>query len=158
MINWSDINPRYFEKFIYFLLGREGYRNISWYGRGGGDGGRDVAATTYEELPFGLGYERKWIFQCKKWSKMPSPGNILNECAKAKQHKPDFWVLAIPVNATANMIDYFNNLGDSYNFKTILIPLEKIEEMLHKYPELIGVLETGNLPGEGEYKDDLFKI
>ncbi|WP_339294325.1 restriction endonuclease [Paenibacillus sp. FSL W7-1279] len=149
MINWKKINARYFEKFIYHMLGFEGFRNIDWYGRGGGDQGRDVTCTTYEELPFGLGYERKWVFQCKKWSRMPSQGDIYNECAKAKIHNPDFWVMAIPVDASANMIDYFKNLGESFGFKVVLIPLVKLEEMLYKYPDLLQVLETGELPNVG---------
>lgn len=148
MIDWNKINSRYFEKFIFHALGFEGFRNLYWYGCGGADRGRDVIGTTYEELPFGLGYERTWVIQCRKWSRMPSQGNIYNECSKVKEHSPDFWVLAIPVNPSANMIDYFKKLEYSFNFKTILMSLAKIEEVLYKYPDLNAVLKTGSLPNQ----------
>lgn len=71
MINWDSINPRYFEKFIFHVLGKKGFRNREWFGRGGGDKGRDVVAKYYVELPFNLGFEQTWIFQCKREKRMP---------------------------------------------------------------------------------------
>ncbi|WP_255259308.1 restriction endonuclease [Bacillus toyonensis] len=69
MINWDTVNPRHFEKFIFHVLAKKGFKNREWYGRGGSDRGRDVVATYYVELPFNLGYEQKWIFQCKRVKK-----------------------------------------------------------------------------------------
>jgi len=148
VIDWKTIDARYFEKFIYHALGYEGFRNLLWFGRGGSDKGRDVVGTTYEELPFGLGYERKWVFQCKKWAKMPSPGTLFDEISKASQHVPDFWVLSIPLNATSDMIDYLSRLEHNFRFKIILMPLVAIEEIIHKYPQLVNVLKYGDLPFE----------
>lgn len=71
-INWSEIDNRHFEKFIYYLLAYEGkFFQRMWFGKGGGDKGRDIVAKNFEQLPFRLGYERKWVFQCKKWKKRP---------------------------------------------------------------------------------------
>jgi hypothetical protein len=146
LIQWSNIKARNFEKFVYSMLGYEGFKNLKWFGKGGGDEGRDIIATRYEELPFNLGYERKWIFQCKKWAKMPTSNKIINEIATASQHNPDFWVLVIPVDPTSSMIDFFERIEQSYRFKIILIPLAAIEGILHKYPRLINLLENGHLP------------
>ncbi|RKD25138.1 hypothetical protein BEP19_04800 [Ammoniphilus oxalaticus] len=150
MIDWGKIDARNFEKFVYYSLGFEGFRNLQWMGKGGGDAGRDIVATTYEELPFNLGYERDWIFQCKKWKRMPSQNVIFNEISKAAQHHPDFWVLVIPVDPTAGMIDFFKRIEINYNFKTILFPLSSIESIVYKYPDLKHVLENGNLPDRGD--------
>lgn len=152
LINWREVKARNFEKFIYHFLESEGFENRKWFGQGGGDRGRDIVATRHEKLPFNLGYNRKWIFQCKKWSRMPRNIDIVNELMTASQHKPDFWVLVIPVEPSASVIDYFNELdrNNPFNIRVILIPLVAIEEILHKRPELRHVLEKGYLPGGKE--------
>lgn len=152
LINWKEVQASNFEKFIYHSLGFEGFKKREWFGRGGSDRGRDVVATRYEDLPYGLGYERTWIFQCKKWRRMPNNLQIQTEIATAAQHHPDFWVMVVPLNPPANTIDYFKNLQRSYPFKIILMPLVAIEEILHKRPELRHVLEKGHLP-EGNETD-----
>lgn len=154
MIDWKQVHPNHFEKFVYYTISKLNFRNRQWFGKGGGDRARDVVATTYEELPFNLGYERKWIFQCKKWVRFPANHVILNEIATAKQHSPDFWVLVIPVNLTANQLDYIANLNTSYPFKIIVIPLSSIEEIIKSYPETKDILLNGTFivgeEGEGE--------
>jgi hypothetical protein len=149
LIEWNKVDPTHFEKFIYYTISKLGFRNRAWFGRGGGDRGRDVVATTYEELPFNLGYERKWIFQCKKWARMPSSNIIINEISTALQHSPDFWVLVIPVELTASQIDFIQFLNNSYSFKIIAIPLSSIEEIIREYPETLDILINGTLI-EGE--------
>jgi hypothetical protein len=145
LITWSEINPKHFEKFIYYTLSKIGFTNREWFGRGGGDRGRDIVGTTFERLPFNLGYERKWIFQCKKWAKMPPKNMIINEILAASQHSPDFWVLVIPIELTSSQLDYINHLNNNYEFKIIVMPLAAIEEILHDYPETINILINGSL-------------
>ncbi|KON88872.1 hypothetical protein AF332_20095 [Sporosarcina globispora] len=151
MIDWEKVHPTHFEKFIFYTISKIGFKNRQWFGRGGGDRGRDVVATTYEELPFNLGYERKWIFQCKKWVRMPANHIIMNEILTASQHSPDFWVLVIPVDLTASQIDYIQFLNQSQPFKIIAIPLSSIEEIIRVYPETKDILINGTLI-EGEDK------
>ncbi|WP_339192034.1 restriction endonuclease [Paenibacillus sp. FSL E2-0230] len=143
VLNWVDIDPRYFEKFVYRALQLEGFHNMEWHGRGGADRGRDVVAFSTEVLPFGLSYEIKWIFQCKKWRKFPSHAEILNEVSKAEQHSPDIWVLVIPVDATSSMIDYFKFLQNSKSYKVKLMPLIDVESIINKHPKLEKVLLEG---------------
>ncbi|GHH98637.1 restriction endonuclease [Neobacillus kokaensis] len=146
-INWSEVNHQHFEKFIYYLLAFEGhFYNRMWFGKGGGDKGRDVVAKTFEKLPFGLAYERKWIFQCKKWATMPDKGAIMNEAFTVMEHKPDYWVLVIPVDPSPDKIDYFSVIEENANFKMVVIPLSQIQELLYKYPELKYVLLNGKFP------------
>ncbi len=145
MINWTTVDPTYFEKFISYILSKLEFHNIEWYGMGGGDKGRDVVACTFEKLPFNLGYQRKWVIQCKRWSRFPEKGVILNEVASATEHKPDFWVLAIPLNPSPNQIDFVESLGHNYGFKTIILPLNDLEKIVHAYPESKNILLNGNL-------------
>lgn len=146
MINWETVDPNDFEKFIYYIISRTGFNNREWPGRGGGDRGRDIVATRFEELPFNLGYNRKWIFQCKKWKRMPSSTVIYNEISTAAQHHPDFWVLAIPLNPTPSQLDFLSSLERNYPFKIILMPLSAIEEIIYAFPESRNILINGELP------------
>lgn len=152
MVNWKEVHYTNFEKFIYYALSKAGFRNRKWFGRGGGDKGRDVVAYTYEEKPFNLGYERKWIFQAKKWSKFPSNTIISNEIQTAKQHYPDFWVLAIPLELTAGQIEYLEFMDKNNSFKIMVLPLAAIEEIIHEYPETRNILLYGKLLDEGGTK------
>ncbi|WP_141096683.1 restriction endonuclease [Bacillus cereus] len=148
--DWTKIDDRYFEKFVYYLLAYEGdkFYNRIWFGRGGGDKGRDVVAKTFETLPFGLGYERKWIFQCKRWKNMPDQGVLYKEAAKAAQHNPDYWVLVIPIEPSAGQYDYVKFLEEAFvrPFKVWMITLSQIQEILEKYPVLESVLLNGEFP------------
>ncbi|HDX9660571.1 TPA: restriction endonuclease [Bacillus toyonensis] len=149
---WNEIDDKYFEKFVYYLLAYEGekFYNRIWFGKGGGDKGRDVVAKTFEQLPFGLGYERKWVFQCKRWSKMPDKSVLMNEYYTALEHEPDYWVLVVPLEPSAQKHDYKDfmqgHFKSSANCKIQFITLVQIEEILHKYPALEHVLLTGEFP------------
>ncbi|MCC3357759.1 hypothetical protein [Bacillus sp. REN16] len=132
---------------MFHALGQAGFRNREWHGEGGSDRGRDIVAYTYEELPFKLGYERKWVFQCKKRKKMPSLTEITNDMIKAASHKPDFWVLALSFNPTSNQMDTIYSNAGLYLDKTkcrIMI-LAEIEEIINSNPNLINVLYHGKL-------------
>lgn len=156
MINWSEVNPRHFEKFVYHALRYMNFTNRKWFGRGGSDGGRDVCATWCENIPFGLTYERKWIFQCKRWKTMPTTLQIYEEVTKAISHRFDHWVMVIPLDPTASVIDYVSSLEKNFRHERIkidIIPLAQIEEILHTYPELRNVLTEGYLLTQSEGSD-----
>ncbi|MFS1519447.1 restriction endonuclease [Bacillus sp. SCS-151] len=151
MINWKQVDHRHFEKFVYSILRRMEFKNIQWFGRGGSDQGRDVVAKTYETLPFNLGYERKWVFQCKKWATMPNNSTIVNEIITVNElHSPDFWVMVIPVDLTSSQLDFIESLNRNYPFKIIIIPLVHIEEMLFEFPETKNILINGDIEGAVE--------
>lgn len=151
MIEWESVNARYFEKFVYHALGELGFTNREWHGRGGGDKGRDVVATWIERIPLGLSYQRKWIFQCKRWKKMPSTNQIYNEISTALAHSPDHWVMVLPLDPTSGVMDYLHqlqeNLFENKNVKLSIIPKAQLEELLHRYPHLMNVLTEGHLQG-----------
>lgn len=151
MINWSEVTGKNFERFMFHALGRNNFKNREWHGEGGSDKGRDVVAFTYEDLPFNLGYIRKWIFQCKKRKRMPNITEITNDIIKASQHNPDFWVMVLSMNPTSNQIDNIHNTAEHYlrNAKYRIMTLVEIEEICKDYPDLIHVLYYGALPEGG---------
>lgn len=144
-IDWTKIAWQNFEKFIYYALEKEGFRNTRWFGVAGGDDARDICATTYEELPLNLGYERTWIFQCKKWAKLPSKALIRDEAEGADAHDPDFWVLVIPLPIHAKYYDMLNDIQKKFNFDIKVIPLHEIEKLIEKHNDLLNVLLHGTI-------------
>ena len=73
---------------------------------------------------------------------------MFNEISTALEHKPDFWVLAIPLDPSANKIDFIEKLSENYgshNFKTKIITLRDIETLLHNYPEAKQILMRGSV-------------
>jgi len=147
MIKWEEVSGTNFEAFMFHTLGQAGFRNREWHGEGGSDKGRDIVAFTYEELPFKLGYERKWVFQCKKRKKMPSITEITNDMLKVASHKPDFWVLVLSFNPTSNQMDTIYSNAELYLGKTRcrIFILAEVEEIISGNPVLIEVLYYGKL-------------
>ncbi|MGL4818366.1 MAG: restriction endonuclease [Bacilli bacterium] len=150
MINWESISSVHFEKFVYYLLGKLGFMNRKWHGKGGNDRGRDIIATREEVLPFHFAYTRTWVFQCKRWRTFPTPHVILSEIAMALQHKPDFWVLVVTVNPTSAQYDYMDALNGQFACKVLLLPLVVIEELMAAHPESVNILLNGSLSERSE--------
>lgn len=148
-MDFQNVDPHYFELFTKYILHYEGFHNIDWYGRGGGDRARDIVGYTREDLPFNLSYERKWIFQCKRYKKFPANNIIANEIATALQHEIDIWVLVIPLELTSSQLDYLKSLESIYKIKVRYICLNDLEYFLNKYPDLEYVLLHGTLLKKG---------
>lgn len=145
-IDFSEVTPSNFEKFCKYMIEENGFTNVKWHGRGGGDRGRDIVADSYEELPLNLSYTRKWIFQCKKYKSFPSFGQIHDEITKASQHKIDFWVLIIPLELTSSQIDFLDSIQGNYNaIKIKYISLNDIEKFMHREKQYVNVLKNGEL-------------
>ncbi|WP_368502827.1 restriction endonuclease (plasmid) [Alkalihalophilus sp. As8PL] len=145
MIKWEEVSGTNFELFMFHVVGHYGFKNREWHGEHGSDKGRDVVAFTYEELPFKLGYERKWVFQCKKRKKMPPISELANDMVKAAQHHPDFWVLVLSFNPTSNQMDTIYNSSAMYlqSSKCRILTLTEVEEICKEHPELLDILYYG---------------
>lgn len=144
-MDFLTVDPKNFEQYTKYILQKEGFHNIDWYGGGGGDGGRDIVAYTVENLPLNLRYERKWIFQCKRYKKFPQNSVLFNEITTASQHDIDIWVLVIPLEITSAQLDFLKKLENTYKIKVRHITLSDLNHYLYKYPELETVLLTGRL-------------
>ncbi|KHF38197.1 restriction endonuclease [Halalkalibacter okhensis] len=147
MIKWKEVSGTNFELFMFHALGRNNFKNREWHGEHGSDKGRDIVAYTYEELPFKLAYERKWVFQCKKRKKMPNLSEIATDMVKGGSHKPDFWILVLSFNPTSNQIDIINERAAMYlkGPKCRIMTLAEIEEICSANPDLIDILYYGEI-------------
>jgi len=58
-IPWDLVTDSEFEKLAFFLLSEEDFYNLQWFGRGGGDKGRDLVGFTFEDPISGKRIEKK---------------------------------------------------------------------------------------------------
>lgn len=157
-IDWNKVSGNQFEEFVFFLLGKNGFKNRQWFGKGGGDKGRDLIAFKTEIFPFDIELQRKWVIQCKRWSKFPSKHIIDEEISSAKEHDPDFWLLVTSADPTPDQLDYINSFNNKCTFKLFVISRIHLEEILSKDMELKSYLEAICTRWAPDIEDQTFEI
>jgi hypothetical protein len=121
MIRWSDISPEDFEGLCFELMELNGFKNIKWYGKGGGDKGRDLTAEKFEEPISGIQKLRKWVVQCKRYTTSNlSKADIQEFLAAAREHEPDSVLLVITNTLTTNVRDWLTSINKDYSFDIFL--------------------------------------
>lgn len=136
-LDWNQINPKEFEELIFHLLAEEGFYNLEWFGKGGGDRGRDVTGTKIEEPLSGQKLERKWVVQCKHTSRLNKLA-LEKDLAAALEHKPDYWLLCTSLCLTSDQRDWLHSVESNYNcrFKIICLDQPQLEILLGKYAKI----------------------
>ena len=120
MIKWTDINPTRFEELCYELIEQNGFKNIEWLGKGGGDRGRDITAVKHEEPLSGIRRERRWIVQCKRYVKAaPTKIDVESFLVAAREHTPDAVLLIITNTLSANTKDWLKAVTPQYTFDNV---------------------------------------
>lgn len=101
-IDWKEISPEKFEKICFKLLEENKFKNLKWFGKSGGDKGRDLTAEKVEEPLPGCSEMKKWVIQCKRYtSKPPSKTDINKILVDAEEHNPNE-VLIIVTNTLSS--------------------------------------------------------
>src|SRR6266700_1912434 len=67
--DWSQLTPAEFEQVCYRLLEAAGFKNLRWYGKAGGDKGRDIVGEKTEHPLPGTERLSHWVVQCKRYLK-----------------------------------------------------------------------------------------
>lgn len=118
MIPWANLSPIKFEEFCYRLLELNGFQNLSWYGSGGNDRGRDILATKMERPLQGVESATRWLVQCKHYRKTAIKKSVVAEwLAGCSEHKPDRVLLVVSCTLTASMKDWLNSIRHDYRFE-----------------------------------------
>lgn len=116
-INWSEFSPKEFEQICCRLLELTGFTNVEWFGRSGGDKGRDIVAIKIEEPLPSLQRKTTWVVQCKRYlSKPPSKAEISEFLASTREHKPDSVLLIASCTFTADFKDWIKSIKSEYRF------------------------------------------
>jgi hypothetical protein len=141
MFDWSQISPAQFEELCAQLLELNGFANIQWYGEGGGDKGRDLLATKTEEPLVGVRSERRWLVQCKRYSKKRVTKSELESLlAAAREHKPDVLLLAMTSSLSSDVRDWLHTVRGEYRFSTLVWERRELEQAVRRFREKLTIL------------------
>jgi hypothetical protein len=119
-VTWSQITPTKFEELCYLILEANEFTDIKWYGKSGGDRGRDLTANKEESLLPSIKTIAKWVVQCKRYvKKPPTIGDIESFLIKARAHRPDNVLIMITNTLTPDTKDWLDSVRRDYAFKII---------------------------------------
>jgi hypothetical protein len=90
--DWSRVAADRFEELVYWLLVREGFHSIRWFGANGADGGRDLTCSRMEIVGTSA-VCRSFVVQCKAWRGSVPRATLNEEMAKSLRYKADFFLL-----------------------------------------------------------------
>jgi len=108
---WSQLTPNDFEKLCGLLLEKEGFTDIQWYGKSGGDKARDFIAMK-EDCPLPSSKRMaKWVVQCKRYvTKPPTKRDIQSFLDDALEHNPDHVLLIVTNTLSGNTKDWIGKI------------------------------------------------
>lgn len=117
-IDWKSVTPSDFEELCYLLVGYNGFTSLQWYGKGGGDKGRDIIAKKDVEYTKRDRVSENWIIQCKRYtSQPPSIPQISAFLEQCREHKPDHVLIVITNTLSADTKDWISSVRQDYKFR-----------------------------------------
>lgn len=121
MINWKNIKSTEFEELCYQLIEINNFTNIQWYGKGGGDKGRDILCEKITTPLKNITIVDKWLVQCKRYTEKKIIKNDLSDAFNsAREHNIDCFLLIITDTLTSGVKDWIKSIQADYRFKIIL--------------------------------------
>ena len=112
-IIWSQITPSEFENLCAFILGKSGFTDIQWFGKSGGDKGRDILAKKDESPLPSSKRIAIWVVQCKLYlSKPPTKRDIQSFLIDALEHNPDHVLFIVTNTLTSNTKDWLKAIRE----------------------------------------------
>ena len=137
-IDWSKIKSKKFEELCHIILTLNGFANIRWFGKSGGDRGRDLMAEKVEMPLPGIVKTGKWIVQCKRYVSKPPNKAVLNETITwCEAHKPDYLLFIITNVLTADTKDWLEKRSENVPFNIFCWEELDIKNELTRHPELL---------------------
>ncbi|CAG0963491.1 hypothetical protein GPROT1_00994 [Gammaproteobacteria bacterium] len=117
-IDWTVLTPSEFEELCYTLVDANGFQEIQWYGKGGGDKGRDILAKKETAYTDRIKTTEDWIIQCKRYTTQP-PGvaqisPLLEQC---REHKPDNLLIIVSNTLSSDTKDWLHAVRSEYRFR-----------------------------------------
>lgn len=116
-VDWTILTPREFEELCYILAEANGFQELRWYGKGGGDKGRDITAKKETAYTDRMRVSENWVIQCKRYTVEP-PGvaeisRLLEQC---REHKPDNVLIIVSNTLSPGTKDWLNAVRSDYRF------------------------------------------
>lgn len=128
-LTWEKLTSTDFEELCYHILKANKYTDIQWYGKSGGDRGRDLTAKKEESPLSSIKVIAKCVIQCKRYvKKPPTKRDIESFLTDAREHKPDKVLIMITNNLTSDTRDWLNSVRQNYNFEIVLMEELALED------------------------------
>ncbi len=141
MIDWARVEWDDFEKLCAELLELNDFKNIEWFGKTGGDKGRDLVAVRTEDPLPGVRLQRKWLVQCKRYTrKRLTKLEIEAFFVAAKEHAPEVALLIVTTTLTPDVRDWFNTVRKQYPFEILVWEERDLEREVRRHRERLSVL------------------
>jgi hypothetical protein len=116
-ITWAQLTPAEFEELCSLLLEANEFTDIKWYGKSGGDKGRDLTAKKEESPLPSTKRIAKWVIQCKRYvTKPPTISDIESFLIKARAHRPDNVLIMITNTLSPDTKDWIDDVKRDYPF------------------------------------------
>lgn len=120
-IDWTVLTSTEFEELCYVSAEANGFQELRWYGKGGGDKGRDIIAKKETVYSDRIRVSESWVIQCKRYTAEP-PGiaeisKFLEQC---REHKPDNVLLIVSNTLSSNTKDWLDAVRSDYRFRVHL--------------------------------------
>ena len=129
MIAWNSLTDQEFESLCYDVLVREGYKNLRWMGRTGGDRARDIIAEKVMRIAENIERNLKCIAQCKKYlSRPPSPSDLESTFAWAEAHQPDILLIMVPNTLTPDTHDWLDMMQPQKRYHIFVYDEKNFEQ------------------------------
>jgi hypothetical protein len=117
-IDWKILTPSDFEELCYLLAELNEFTSLQWYGKGGGDKGRDIVAKKDVEYTKRDRVTESWIIQCKRYtSQPPSIPQISAFFEQCREHKPDHVLIILSNTLTSDTKDWVASVRQDYKFR-----------------------------------------
>jgi len=140
-IDWKLIDPIHFEKVCYFLLDKNGFSDIRWYGKSGGDKGRDLVASKLDRPVESIERLRKWVIQCKRYIESPPSKTELSKfLVSAREHKPDAVLIVLTNTLSSGTKDWLESVKAEYDFEIYIWEELDLVREIHKYQSQLSSL------------------
>ena len=121
MINWKNITSIEFEELCYQLMEVNKFTNIQWYGKGGGDKGRDILCDSITNPLKNITIVDKWLVQCKRYTeKKITKSNLSDAFNSAREHNIDCFLLIITDTLSSGIKDWIKSIQSDFKFKIML--------------------------------------
>ncbi|MCS3803739.1 hypothetical protein HNO92_002975 [Chromobacterium alkanivorans] len=150
MIDWRKISSVEFEELCYELMELNGFKNIKWYGKGGGDKGRDLTADKYEEPIGGIQKHSKWIVQCKRYIAASITKSDIDAflCA-AREHSPNSVLIILTGTLSSNVKDWIDIVRREYRFEIYTWEEKDLQREIARHRKSLRIkVEVIPTPGE----------
>ncbi len=145
---WLKLGSVNFEELVFWLLHREGFFNVSWYGKHGHDKGRDITCQRTEILGPRV-FTSTCVVQCKKYGGRVSRQRLYEDILKASEHKPNYFILATTGIVSASTKDFLASKQEHLGMRVVLWERTDLQILLEHHQDLRKTFL--NIPVESEY-------